>query len=837
MRGPSFAVITPLRRHGHPAGRRERRVRQMGEIGSEMKNSARVVVIGAGVAGCGIAYHLAKLGLSDVLILERNEIATGASAYAAGNLPHFAESPLVARLVAESTRLYPELEAETGQATGWMKSGSLRLAQTEEQMTDYRRHAAKARALGIPYEVIGAQQTRALCPLINMDGVIGAVWTPEDGNIDPASVTQAFAKGARDGGVTIRRGVKVTALKQTAGRGWRIETDQGPVEAEIVVNAAGWWARQVSAMVGHHLPMTLHQHQYIVTETIPEIAAMETRVPMLRDMWAPLYTRQEGQGLLCSAYESGPLFMTADMLGDGLADGPLPGDLERSSAALERCIHRIPALGEVGIRAIFNAPVMRSPDSEPLIGPVPGLDNFWVATAFIGGFMYGGVYRYIANWIAGGDPGIDLWPFDLRRFGPQITAAYTAKRIGTRHSASTGIVYPHTEPKAGRPLRAGPLYHRLEAKGAVFGIRGGWEVPLWFAPEGTEAADKPAFGRTNWHGPVGEECRAVRDAAGLADAGFFAQFEIRGSGARAALNRLSANRVPVGTGRFFGSLFLTEAGGVAGLASTVFLDEDRIQLSALGQAEAYLEDHLRRRIGDAANLVNLSSGWGCLWLAGPAARAVLAAAAPDRDWSAQAFPMGTAQETQIDLVPARVVAAGTTGEVGFQIHHSAEFSVALYRLLMDAGVGLGLRDIGLRAFNALRMEKGSAEWGVDFSPQTHASESRVEALIDREKTGFVGHDALSTGHRTGKRLVYLAVEGTETDCAGLELVCRDGEPVGLVTSGGYGHRTGSSLAFARIDGSAAAAGTALTVEILGEDYPARILDEPRYDPRGTRLKI
>ena len=807
----------------------------MGEIVQNMKNSARVVIIGAGVAGCGIAYHLAKLGQSYVLILERNEVATGASAYAAGNVPHFAENPLVARLVAESTRLYPELEAETGQATGWMKSGSLRLAETEEQMTDYRRHAAKARALGVPYEVIGAQQTRALCPLINMDGVIGAIWTPEDGNIDPASVTQAFAKGARDGGVTIRRGVKVTGLHQKADRGWRIETDQGPVEAEIVVNAAGWWARQVSAMVGHHLPMTLHQHQYIVTEAIPEIAAMDSRVPMLRDMWAPLYARQEGQGLLCSAYESGPLFMTPEMLGDGLADGPLPGDLERSSVALERCIHRIPALGEVGIRSIFNAPVMRSPDSEPLIGPVPGLDNFWVATAFIGGFMYGGVYRYIANWIAGGDPGIDLWPFDLRRFGPHITAAYTAARIGTRHSASTDIVYPHTEPKAGRPLRAGPLYHRLKDKGAVFGVRGGWEVPLWFATEGVEPADKPAFGRTNWFAPVGEECLAVRDAAGLADAGSLAQFELRGAGARAALDRLSAARVPDGTGKAFGALLLTEAGGVAGLASAALLDDACIQLSAWGQAEAYLEDHLRRRIGGGVALVNLSSSWGCLQLAGPAARTILAAAAPDRGWSAEAFPLGTARETQIGLVPARVLAMGTMGEIGFQIHHSAEFSVALYRLLEEAGAAHGLRDIGLRAFHALRQEKGSGEWGIDFSPETHAAESGVEALVDRTKAGFVGRDVLPDGPWTGKRLVCLAIEATETDCSGLELVCRDGEPVGLVTSGGYGHRTVCSLAFARIDAGAAAPGTALTVEILGEDYPARILNDPLYDPQGMRL--
>lgn len=802
-----------------------------------MKDSARVVIIGAGVAGCGIAYHLAKLGWSDVLILERNEVATGASAYAAGNLPHFAESPLVARLVAESTRLYPALEAETGQATGWQKSGSLRLAETEEQMTDYRRHAAKARAIGVPCEVIGPQQTRALCPLINMNGVVGAIWTPEDGNIDPASVTQAFAKGARVGGCAIRRGVKVTGISPRAGGGWRVETDEGPVEAEIVVNAAGWWAREVSAMVGHHLPMTLHQHQYIVTEAIPEIAAMESRVPMLRDMWAPLYARQEGQGLLCSAYESGPLFMTPEMLGDGLVDGPLPGDLERSSVALERCVQRIPALGEVGIRAVINAPVMRSPDGEPLIGPVPGLDDFWVATAFIGGFMYGGVYRYVANWIAEGDPGIDLWPFDLRRFGPQITAAYTAARIGTRHSASTDIVYPHTEPKAGRPLRAGPLYHRLKAKGAVFGVRGGWEVPLWFAPEGMEAADKPSFGRTNWFGPVGEECLAVRDAAGLADTGFFAQFELRGPGARAALNRLSAARVPEGTGKFFGSVFLTEAGGVAGLASTAFLDEERIQFSALGQAEAYLEDHLRRRIGDDASLVNLSSAWGCLWLAGPAARAILTAAAPDQDWSAEAFPMGSARETQLDLVPARVLAAATTGEVGFQIHHPAEFSVALHRLLEEAGAGHGLRDIGLRAFNALRFEKATAEWGVDFTSQTHAAESGIEGRIDKEKTDFVGRAALPDGPWTGKRLVHIAVEGTETDCTGMELVCRDGAPVGLVTSGGYGYRTQTSLAFARIDSAAAAPGTALTVEILGEEYPARILGGPLYDPKGARLAL
>ena len=320
----------------------------------------------------------------------------------------------------------------------------------------------------------------------------------------------------------------------------------------------------------------------------------------------------------------------------------------------------------------------------------------------------------------------------------------------------------------------------------------------------------------------------------MIDAGSLAQFELRGAGARAALDRLSAARVPDGTGKAFGALLLTEAGGVAGLASAALLDDACIQLSAWGQAEAYLEDHLRRRIGGDVTLVNLSSSWGCLQLAGPAARTILAVAAPDRDWSVEAFPLGTARETQIGLVPARVLAMGTTGEIGFQIHHSAEFSVALYRLLEAAGAAHGLRDIGLRAFNALRREKGSAEWGVDFSPQTHVAESGLEGLTGGDKPGFVGRDALPQGPWMGKRLVCLAIEGTMADCSGIELVCRDGEPVGLVTSGGYGHRTETSLAFARID-AGAAAGTALTVEILGEDYPARILNGPLYDPQGMRL--
>jgi dimethylglycine dehydrogenase len=799
-----------------------------------MKSRARVVVIGGGVAGCSIAYHLTRLGWSDVVVLERREIASGASAYAAGDLPHFAESPLASRLVLESTRLYPRLEAETGHAVGWHRSGSLRLALSRAHMEDYRRHAAKARLLGMPFELIGPEQIRALCPILNMDGVVGAAWTPDDGHIDPSSVTNAFASGARDGGATIHCRTAVTGLTPLPDGEWRIATDRGELRAGLVVNAAGWWAREVSRMAGHDLAMTLHEHQYLVTEPIPDLEALDGKIPMLRDMGAPFYARQEAKGLLCSAYEAEPRFVGVGGIPPGFGEGPLPPDLERSARVLERCIHRLPCLGRVGIRRVTNAPVMRSPDGEPMLGPVPGLRNFWVAAAFGGGFITGSFGRYFAEWLVEGEPSIDLWPLDIRRFGSHVTQALTYAMVRARHSYSADVVYPHSEPQAGRPLKAGPLYERLRARGAVFGVRNGWEAPNWFAPEGAEARDRPAFRRANWFDAVGAECRLVRDRVGISDLTSLAKFEVSGAGAPAFLDRLCASQLPA-PGSVAATVMLTPRGGVAALADTARLAEERFYLFTWGAAETFLEDWLRRHAPEGDVVVeNVSARWGTLLLAGPASRAVLAALAAG-EVSNDAFPPGQARETTVGLIPVRLLRVGDPGELAYQLHHRIEYQLALYEALMAAGAVHGIGDFGLRALRSLRLEKARPEWGVDLTAGTHVLDAGCSHLVALAKDDFIGRKAVESPRSPGQRVTCLAVETADADAAGLELVARDGRPAGLVSSGAYGYRTEVSLAFARLAPDCAVPGTRLSVEILGEPRAAVVIPGALYDPSDSRV--
>ena len=524
-----------------------------------MTETARAVVIGGGILGASVLYHLARAGWTDAVLIERGELASGSTWHAAGNTPHFNTSLNLSRIHLASTELYQRLEAETGQAVGFHRPGSLRLASVPDRMDEYRRHRGKARTIGLPFEVVGPEEIRRLHPLVETRGLLGAVWNPEDGHVDPTSVTQALVKGARDRGARVHRHTRVTGVQRTSGSEWRVITDRGDFLAEVVINAAGTWAREVGRLVGLDLPIVPMEHQYLVTETIPEVAALGHELPLLREVDVSYYLRQEGQGLLLGPYERGAKPFGVGGIPPGFGADLLPPDPERLRAIVESAMARVPVLARAGVARIVNGPITYTPDGNPLLGPAFGLRGFWLACGVSFGITQaGGAGRYLAEWITEGQPSIDLWEVDPRRYGTYATERYAVARCIDIYEDEYAIVYPQDDRRPGRPARTSPLYDRFRAAGAVFGVRNGWERPYWFAPPGTEPRDRPSFRRTNWFDAVGREARAVRERAGVLELSSFAKYEVHGPGAEDFLDRLCANRLPR-LGRIALSQLLTSA--------------------------------------------------------------------------------------------------------------------------------------------------------------------------------------------------------------------------------------------------------------------------------------
>ena len=808
-----------------------------------MDPRARVAIIGGGIGGVSLAYHLAELGWTDVVVLEKGELSSGSTWHAAGLCTHFNASRNLTRLLADSIALYRRLEAEHGLATGFREVGSVRLASTPDRMDEYRHAVGRARVLGLPFELVEPDRIRELCPLLELDDVLGGLWIPIDGYVDPSSVTNALASLARDRGVRIERRTRVTALRPRRGGGWDVETDRGALEAEIVVNAAGMWARQIGRMAGVELPIVPLQHHYLVTDAVPALAELPREIPVVRDPERSFYVRAEGEGLLVGPFEPEAAAWAVEGVPWDFEQQLLPEDLPRIEGVLQLAAERVPALGEVGIRRIVNGPDGYTPDGRCLMGWVPGVRDLFVLAGFsIFGIVFGGgAGKYAAEWIVEGRPSIDLWEVDVRRFGPYAAAEpYLVAKALDVYGHEYAIHYPHQERPAGRPVKTDPLYDRLRERGAVMGFRFGWERPLWFAPPGVEPADELTFRTPNWLEHVAAECRAVRERVGVLDQTSFAKYEIRGPGARAFLDRLCANRLPERDGRIVVTQMLDAAGGIQCDLTITRLSEDRWYVVSAAATEVHDLDWISRHLPEDGSVVleNLTGRHGVLTLAGPRSRELLARLT-DAELSNEAFPYMTARWIRVGAAPeVLALRISYEGELGWELHLPIEYLRAVYDAVVEAGEPLGLVDFGYRALESLRMEKGYRLWGADIGPEFTPLEAGLERFVAFDKGGFIGREALLRQREAGisRTLSCLVVETADALPHGDEPVLAGDGIVGYVACADRGHVVGATIAHAYLPVELAEPGTRLTVEVLGEPRPAEVVTSPLFDPAGERLR-
>jgi len=796
-----------------------------------------VVVIGGGVVGCSVLYHLTKAGWRDVVLLERDELTSGSTWHAAGGMHTINLDPNVAKLQQYTINLYKEIEAISGQSCGVHITGGIMLAGTPERLDWLKLAHARGRYLGMETEFVSVDEAAQLFPLMDKRYFVGALYDPIEGHVDPSGVTHAYAKAARIQGAEIYRFTRVTGLIPRPDGTWEIVTDKGNLVAEHVVNAAGLWGREVGHMAGLELPVLAMEHQYLVTEEIPEVKSAAKEMLHVIDFEGEIYMRQEGAGMLMGTYERAGVPWSERTTPWDFSHELLPPDLDRIAPSLEVGFRHYPAIERAGIKKIINGPFTFAPDGNPVVGPVRGLRNYWVACGVMAGFSQGGgVGLTLANWMVHGDPGSDVWAMDVARFGDWATMAYTNAKVRENYSRRFRIRFPNEELPAARPLRMTPVYDRLKAKGAVFGVAFGLEHALWFAPEGAAAVEDVTFRRSNAHEPVAAECRAVRSAVGLIEISTYAKYEATGPGAEAWLSYLLANRMPR-EGRIALSPMLNPGGKLIGDFTVAKAGPERFYIFGSGIAEAYhmrwFEAHLP---ASGVSLRSLRSDLLGLAIAGPRARELLARLTRD-DVSNDSLPFLSFRDMELGMIPAKVGRISFTGELGYELWVGADYQLALYDLLLEAGRDLGLRHFGSRALNALRLEKSFGTWAREFRPIYGPFEAGLSRFVDFRKNDFIGRDAALREKERGpqRRLITLAMGADSADAIGDEPIWHGGKAVGWVTSGGYAHHLGCSLALGYVPAVLGAADS-FEVEILGERRPARLAPEPLFDPKGERMR-
>lgn len=805
-----------------------------------MKNHVQAVVIGGGLVGCSILYHLAKMGWTDVVLLERDELTSGSTWHAAAGIHGLHDHNNISKLQYYTMQLYQELEAITGQGCGIFQPGALYLAQTRDREHQLRIQAAKARYFQVEFHELTREEAERKHPLINLEGIRCIMYEPDGGNVDPSGVTYAYAKGARNLGAEVHRFTPVIATTQRSDGSWDVETDKGSIHAEVVVNAAGLWAREVAAMAGFDLPLIPMEHQYFVTETIPEIEALGRRLPLIADRDGEYYMRQEGLGLLVGAYEKDARFWAEEGTPIDFGHELLNEDLGRIEDNLLRAFERIPLLTEAGVKRVINGPMIWSPDSSALIGPVPELKNYYCCTGIIPGFSQsGGLGLVLAQWITQGEPEMDLFPWDLARFGDWANKSFTRARAFDQYSHRFKIHFPYEEREAGRPVKTRPAYERQKAMGAVFGLSYGYEHPLWFAGEGVEAKEDYGFERQNWFEPVAAECNALRSAVGVIDVSNFAKYAINGKGSADWLNRVVANHVPSEIGRSCLTPMLGIRGGIAGdFTITKLADNDFLMIGS-GIAERYHQRYFNTvSRPQTVSFESLTEAWGGFNVAGPHSRQLLQSLTKT-DLSDEAFKFMCNQAIRVAGIEARAMRVSFSGDLGWEIYVPIQHQALLYDALLEAGKDLGVRPVGSRALLSLRIEKGYGSWSREYSPEYWPQEVGLERLIKLDKPEFLGREAYLAikDKPLREKLVVAEVDTTNADASGGEPVfLTDGTPVGRVSSGAYGHTVGASLALCFVKTGHANAGTQLDIAILGIPHRARILKHPPFDPKGIRLR-
>ena len=811
-----------------------------------MKTSAQAVVIGGGVVGCSVLYHLTKAGWTDVMLLERDELTSGSTWHAAGGFHTLNGDPNVAKLQSYTIDLYKEIEEISGQSCGLHLTGGVQLAGTPERMDFLKLAHAKGRYLGMRTEIISATEAKALMPLIDERHFIGALWDPVEGHLDPSGTTHAYAKSARIGGATIERFCKVEELSQRPDGSWDVVTSKGTIHAEHVVNAAGLWAREVGRMVGLELPVLAMEHMYLLTEDMPEVAGIMAdtgkEVVHAIDFEGELYLRQEGGGMLMGTYErAGKPWQPRQTPWD-FGHELLDPDLDRIAPSLEVGFEHFPAFQNTGIKQIVNGPFTFAPDGNPLVGPVRGVRNFWCACAVMAGFSQGGGVGYaLSNWMVEGDPGFDIWGMDVARFGDWATRAYTNEKVRENYSRRFRIRFPNEELPAARPMQTTPIYDRLLEQGAVMGDSWGLETALWFAPQGVPAEDVVSFHRSNDFGPVKAEVEAVRNGVGVTEISNFAKYRVTGPGAEGWLSHLMTNTMPR-QGRIVLTPMLNPQGKLIGDFTIAKLRDDDFRMFGSLQAQNYHMRWFERHLPEDGSVRVEALGMRLMGLsiAGPKARDVLARLT-DEDVSGDAFRFMDVRRMDLAAVPALVGRITYTGDLGYEIWVEPVYERRLYDAIMQAGADLGIRNFGMRALLSMRLEKNFPTWFRELRPIYGPFEAGLDRFVDLRKNDFIGRAAAAREKEEGGTLrrVTMVVDAISADVIGDEPIWHDGEVVGWVTSGGYAHHVDASLAQGYVPVALAddTANGAFEIEILGERCPARLQLEPPFDPEARRMRM
>jgi dimethylglycine dehydrogenase len=837
-----------------------------------MKTRARAVVIGGGVVGVSTLYHLAKKGWSDVVLVERKELTSGSTWHAAGLLPLFNLSYSVGQIHKYSVKLYGELEQETGQQVGFSKVSNIRLARTPDRWDEFMYYAGIAETIGIRVNKLTPAQVKEIWPLCETDGLIGAIQHPDDGYIQPADLTQALAKGARNRGAEIYRNTAVTGIEQLPSGEWKVITDKGEIVCEHVISCSGNFARKTGAMVGLDIPVIPVEHQYIVTEPHPLIKERQAKglpeMGVLREADSSWYMREENGGLLLGPYEKGAPCCYVDGPSDQSEYELFQEDLDRLAPHIETAIARVPAFGEVGIKKVYNGAIAYTPDGSPIIGPAWDKKNFWLNEGHsFGVTAAGGAGWQLAEWIVDGEPTIDMMGVDPRRFGPYATRGYLKVKNEEAYSNVFTPHYPDEERSAARPLKKTPCYDRMKDLGAVFGSVYGWERPGWFAPKGYALSkadlnspdvltnhnhapatddgrivEKWSFRRSNYFDFVGEECRNVMNNVALQDMSAFAKMEVSGPGARAWLDSVLANRIPKKMGRVALCHLLTPLGGVRAEFTVYEWSPGRFYLVSAGAYERHDHDVLRKLAptDGSVRLNAITTRLGVLVLAGPNSRKLLQKLT-DADLSNEAFPWLSGQEISVGTTTAHALRVNFVGELGWEFHHPIEQQVALFDQLMAAGQEFGIRPYGIKAMSSLSIEKSYRLVPRELSIEYSAYESGLDRFVHPNKGQFVGRDALVAGREKGLKWNFVTMEvhgvgKTDSDARGSEPLYAKGKLIGRATNGGFGFRTNKSLALGMVQPEFAQPGTELEIKILNKLFKASVISESPYDPENLKLR-
>jgi dimethylglycine dehydrogenase len=814
-----------------------------------MRAAARVVIIGGGVAGTSALYHLAERGWTDCMLLEMDELTSGSTWHAAGNIPTFSGSRNIIKMQHYSTELYAKLAIDPTYPINYHQTGSIRLAQNHQRMEEFEHITAMAQAMGMEYEMIDNAEMKKRNPFLEDHDLQGALWDPYDGDIDPSQLTQALATHARNAGASIHRFTKVTGVSRTASGEWNVQTDKGNVLAEYVINAGGYRGAEVTEMSGKYLPMVTLEHQYLVTESIPELEEFKGLMPLVRDPDDSYYLRQEKTGLILGPYEK-------ERAVARWVDGKIPekfayelyaDDLDRLEWYIEKACERMPILGSVGVQRVINGPIPYSPDGSPYVGPAFGMPNFFHMNGFSFGICQGGgAGKSIAEWIIDGKPEWDLWDLDPRRYTDFADQPYVLDRAIELYQHEYAINFPNEERPAGRPRKVTPAYDTLLAKGAQFGARGGWERATWFPQPGETIGAAPSYQQGEWFNSVGAECRNVRDNVGLLDLGGFTKYDVRGEGATAWLDSLIAGKMPR-EGRLSLSYFCAEDGGVWSEMTITRLAKEHYLLITASAAKwhdyQWLDEHLPA--GSPITINDISDDVGTLVVAGPRSREVLQQLT-NTDLSNESFRWLTCQEIQLGGIAVRALRVNYVGELGWELHVKTEDHLALYEALMKAGESFDLKDFGMYAMESMRLEKSYRAWKAELDHEYSPLRSGLNRFVDLNKpVEFKGKAALVM--EAAKPMIdifaTLVIDAdsesdviNKTDALYGCPIFSNGENVGYTTSGGYGHRIEKSVALSYVKPEMAEPGTKVQVKILGVMRNATVVAESPYDSDNVALR-